>query len=846
MERFYLQKISLVIGDYFPTHVLISMFILFYFNGAQAQTSAVSGMVIDEQTQEALPYVNIVIKHSTIGTMTDTLGHFFLKNTMAFDTLIFSAIGYFPVEKVFRTGATTPLHIEMKPYKVDLSEINVKMDEGPIRRLLQLVIDNKSKNNPDKYDKFSYNKYSKWSYQVDNVGDRVVNSALFKKNKSIFKSDEDSANYLPLYFSEQLVFNQVQKNPSLQKSTVIADRTVGVGVLGEIEISGYSSALDMEVNFYDNYLYLFSLNFVSPVANNGWFYYQYFLVDSTIVDGNKQYLVNYRPRRAAENTFKGYFIVENVHYSLVEIDGDLSSSSNLNYMKNLHLKSNYSFVNDSTPFYQRVQMDALFDYVPFKNPAKNKERLSLWYSQIANIDHVTINPTEPIVLNTPKAKYETIKLPGFDAKDSLFWLQNRREELTEKELFAISVIDSTLDVTPLKVANEIAKMSMTSYYDVGKFELGPFNSFVNTNMVEGVHLYFGGRTSDEISKNWLFWGGLGYGFLNEKISSTMGIGYKFPMIYRHVFKIGYDDKMIRMGENEKILNLYEDNFSATENNLVSQYLKHDPLDEIYREQTLTSSYDWEWYPGLSNKFSMGYTSHYSPQFYPFMHNDLPINRVSAFEIKLDTRLSKNEKVIDKGFLRMHMGTEFPIAHFTVGVGNVFYYGQSELFARLSATLKHAWNLGQTRLDYAIESGMYFGKLPYTMLDIPRGNETLGYYMYDFNMLSYLEFVHDKYFHSFVEYHLNGFFFRRIPVLKKANFREVLSAKFMVGTLSDKHQEIIDFPASISKMQNPYLELGAGVENILSFLHVEAIWRVRPESIIGAPRFGFRAKLEFGL
>ena len=123
--------------------------------------------------------------------------------------------------------------------------------------------------------------------------------------------DADSTKFLPIYFSEQLVYNEVQRNPLKQKSTVLADKTSGVGVLDDYEISGYTSALDIEVNFYDNFINLFSQNFVSPLADNGWFYYKYFLSDSTkLPDGHKQYRIEFIPRRLGDKVFKGYLTTE--------------------------------------------------------------------------------------------------------------------------------------------------------------------------------------------------------------------------------------------------------------------------------------------------------------------------------------------------------------------------------------------------------------------------------------------------------------------------------------------------------------------------------------------------------
>ncbi|WP_163707019.1 DUF5686 family protein [Mangrovibacterium lignilyticum] len=804
------------------------------------------GTVTDLQTGEPIPFVNIIIKHTTTGTMTDTIGNFSLRFPALTDTIQFTAIGYTSVEKLLPRKDMHSIEIAMAPETFDISEVMVAPDEGPMRELFQHIMNRKKANNPDQYNKYSYKKYSQWEYQINNIGDKLLDSKAFRKNSNVIKTADDSTKYLPLYFSEQLVFNEIQREPAKKKSTVLADRTNGVGILNDLEISGYTSALDMEVNFYDNYIKLFTQNFVSPLADNGWYYYKYFLADSSSIDGVMHYRVHFQPRRAGENTFKGYFISENKYYSIVEIDGDLSTTSNLNFLKRLHLNSEYYFVNDSTPFYKRNEIDALFDYIPFKSQKKDTKRLSLFYTQSASIDEVTIDPEGEIKLSAPKAKYETIKLPDAYDRDSTYWKEHRMKQLTEKQIMVGQVIDSISRIKQVNIANNLARMSVNSYYDLGRFEIGPFTSFYNTNKVEGSKFFFGARTSEEISKNWMVWGGLGYSTRIEKLSGMFGVGYKFKTINRQVLKIGYDDKMIRHGENEKILYLYENAFTATENNLISQLLKHDPLDEIYREEKITAQYDYEWYPGLMNKLIVNYTKHYSPEFYPFMRDGNPVFSVSATEISLDTRFSSEEKVVDKGFLRLYMGTEFPIIHLTVAGGQVYYDNQSGYYGRLASTIKQEVYMGMTRFDYAIEAGCYLGKLPYTMLDIPRGNETYGLYSYDFNLLNYLEYVHDKYLHAYLEYHLNGFFFRRVPLLKRANLREVFSAKLLVGSVSNKHEEIISFPTTISSMDKPYIELGAGLENIFSMFRIEALWRVQPGSVIGAPQFGVRARFELGL
>jgi hypothetical protein len=832
-------------GITFNKKIQLLIAMLFIGGPIFSQPTSIRGKVTDQETGEPVPYVNVVFKNTQTGTLTDSLGGFKLSTKEYVDSVRFSTIGY--ISKTIRIypGRTTEFQVSLKSDLFKLSEIKVVPDEGPVRRLLKEMIKRKNQNNPAKYPRYSFRKYTKWEYHLNNVGEKMMQSKAFRNDQSVFKTNSDSSKFLPIYFSEQLVYNEFQRNPLRQKSTILADKTSGVGVLDDYEISGYTSALDMELNFYDNFINLFSENFVSPLADNGWFYYKYYLADSTFVNGQKHYRIEFFPRRLGDNVFKGFMTVETNDYSLLEVDGILANTAYLNFLKSMRLKSNYQFVSDSVPFYKRNQIDAIFNYVPGKNNP-SKKPISLFFTQSAVIDSVTVNQSEDVHLGVGNGRYETIKLPGATERDENYWKNNRLEELNPHEKEISATIDSVGQIRAVKFVDNITQMTMTGYYDLGKFEFGPYTNTINTNKVEGLHIFAGARTSDEISTRYMIWGGLGYGFLNKKLNGMVGFGYKLPTINRRLVKVSFDDKIVRAGENEKILFLYENALSPTENNLISQIFKRDHLDELFREQRLATSYEYEWYPGLLNKISANYILHDSPQFYPFMREGSPVSQVSAIDFSVDTRFSWQEKIIDDKFLRIYMATDYPIIHVAVGGGKVFYSGKENYYGKVFSTIEQYLRIGQTGFNYAIEGGMYFGKLPYTMLDIPRGNETYGLYTYDFNLLNYMEYIHDKYLHTYLEYHLNGFLFNRLPLLKRTGLREVFSAKGMVGSLSDKHQQIVEFPLGATKMANPYLELGAGVENIFRLFRLEAIWRVSPKSTLGAPNFGLRAKFEIKL
>ena len=264
-----MHKKSGATGAYLKSGLGLIFFLFMITWTLSAQTTTVQGLITDQETGQPIPYVTILFKNTQIGTLSDSTGHYKLISKNKVDSIQFSAVGYHG-----KTFAVLPLKVMDLPVSllsdmIKIQTVNVTPDDGPVRRIMKEMVDRKKQNNPAKYPRYAYRKYTKWEYHLNNVGAKMINSKAFRNDKSVFKTDADNSKYLPIYFSEQIVYNEIQRNPSRQKSTVLADKTSGVGVLDDYEISGYTSALDIEMNFYDNFINLFSQNFVSPLADNG-------------------------------------------------------------------------------------------------------------------------------------------------------------------------------------------------------------------------------------------------------------------------------------------------------------------------------------------------------------------------------------------------------------------------------------------------------------------------------------------------------------------------------------------------------------------------------------------------
>ena len=148
------------------------------------------------------------------------------------------------------------------------------------------------------------------------------------------------------------------------------------------------------------------------------------------------------------------------------------------------------------------------------------------------------------------------------------------------------------------------------------------------------------------------------------------------------------------------------------------------------------------------------------------------------------------------------------------------------------------------LKYRITLGRIFGTLPYPLLKLHEGNETYAYDPLSFNMMNYYEFVSDKYISLFAEQHFQGFFLNRIPLIRRLNWREVISCNILYGSLSDKNKAVMAFPEGLSGLSEPYYEAGAGIENIFKLFRVDAIWRFSYLDHPNTSPFGIRATMQF--
>ena len=125
---------------YIARVLALSVAALCGMNGAMAdngQDANIYGHVVDKRTGEHLPYITVTIAGTSIGTMTDSSGHYFMHDVpVGKCTIEASSVGYVTVSKQITTSAniSTEVNFEIEEAQVSVDAVVVSANRNETKR----------------------------------------------------------------------------------------------------------------------------------------------------------------------------------------------------------------------------------------------------------------------------------------------------------------------------------------------------------------------------------------------------------------------------------------------------------------------------------------------------------------------------------------------------------------------------------------------------------------------------------------------------------------------------------------------------------------------------------------
>ncbi len=808
----------------------ISLLLLTLFSSlANAQTTKIRGKVTDISTGEALPFVNISIPGTTTGTITDFNGEYYLETRQRGDSISASYIGYKPLSKHFKSNIYQEINFQLTSSSTMLEAIVVKPGENPAHPILRKIIANKAKNNPEHLNDYQYESYNKVEIDLNNVDEDMKNKRIFKQFQFIFNYVDTSAitgkTFLPIFITETLSDYYYSKSPRTEKEIIKATKISGVN---NESVAQFTGKMYQTMNIYDNYINIFDQGFVSPIADLGLLYYRYYLIDSAFIGKHWCYQLSFKPRRKQEPTFTGDIWVNDTTFAVVKSDLRMEKTANVNFVKDMVINSEYTKLGDTLWFPKNSTLFIDFNIT-------DRKTTGFFGRKTTSFSNVKINQNIPDSI-TKIAERVRVNEGALKQNDE-FWKESRPFDLTPKEAAIYQMVDSVQKVPIYKTFFDIVNMIVNYYYVVGYFEIGPYYKTYSFNEIEGNRFRVSGRTSNKFSTKYMISGFAAYGDKDNRFKYGGDLLWIINKNPRNTASIGYKEDIEQLGQSQ---------YALTEDNIVTSFLRRNPNYKLTLVKEFSTSYEKEWFSGFSNTLKFSQRRLYPTQYIPFIYTNGSgsLSELSTTDVSLNTRWYKGERFVQGQFERVSLGSDKPIVNLdlTAGLKNVF--GSQYEYYKVHLNLYYKVNInpfGYTRI--ILDGGKIFGTVPYPLLHLHEGNETYAFDRYAFNMMNYYEFASDEYVSLFLEHHFQGFFLNRVPLFRKLKWREVISGKGLIGSLNKRNLLVMDFPLGLTNVSKPYVELGAGIENIFKVIRIDAMWRLSYLDHPNIEKFGIRAGLQ---
>lgn len=803
----------------------------------------ITGRVIDEDGF-AVSYASVQYRGHKIAVSSDSQGKFSIEKHPGW-VLTVSALSY-KSQTISVNEKMDFIEVKLKDDSHKLNEVVVKTKRGkysrkdnPAVELMRRVIAAKKKTNLSNHDFYQYDKYQKITLALNDLKKEQLEGKFFSKRQYLLDQVETSPYNgkltLPVSIDETVSQHIYRKDPKTEKDIIKGQQSNGIGQViqtGEILNTALKDAFT-DVDIYDDYVRLLQYPFPSPIGRTGISFYHYYIEDTVYVERDLCYHLQFIPANSQDFGFRGeLYVLADSSLHVKKCNLYMPHNTDVNYVKNMKIEQEYTRLDNGEWVLSKDDMIAELHV--------NSMLQDLLVVRNTRLTDYAFDEL-PKILFKGKAKVRH----DMDAmnRDEAYWNKYRQVDLTKSESSMDSFIHRMENSKGFKYIIFFVKALMENYVEIGggtdgkksKFDLGPVNTYISKNFVDGIRLRLAGRTMAALNPHFFWDGYAAYGTksndwytgniftysLNKKKNSP----FEFPM-RNLTFEVARD---VTSPSDENLLH-NKDNFFMT--------FRAATQDEmfLYHRQKLAFTYETDW--GFRFNTSLRFQSNRTVGNLHYYHLDgTEVKKIRMTDLNVGINYNPGVTYVNTKQQRLPINLDSPeigLSH-TMGFKG-FMGGQYHSNITKLSIYKRQWLGSWGYLDFHAIGQAQWNKVPFPMLILPPIN--LSYFEQEttISLMKDWEFLNDRQVFWALSWDMNGKLLNRIPLIKKLKWREWFAIKGVWGHLTDKNNPYLEknqgdgrlfkFPKNSHVMNDtPYWECVAGVHNIFKFFSVEYVRRL---------------------
>ncbi|MDR0824413.1 MAG: DUF5686 and carboxypeptidase regulatory-like domain-containing protein [Prevotella sp.] len=814
------------------------------------------GVVKDAVTHEKLAFVSITFDNTPSGTFSDEEGEFRLTNKGPQTSVTVSLLGYKPQTFTVHPRVITTNEIYLEPEDTELKEVIVRPKKekyskknNPAVELIKKVIAHKDDNNITDLDYYQYEEYERTFIALNDFKPEQPQFKRFKFLPNyVDTSLIDAKPILPVSVREKLTDVFYRKEPKDNKKIVKGYHIEGLDETFETEaLDAILKEVFKDINITDNSITLLFQQFVSPLSeHNSVNFYRWYISDTVKIENNKYVKLDFAPFNSRDIGFTG-----NLYISLDSMFAVKKA------VLRTPKKMNINFVDELV-----IQLD-------FKKTANDKwiplqERMAIDLSMLSAVKFYVdkTKSYEKFEINSPMDPIFIMAAPEAFEKDYLkrnkeYWATNRPVDF-KKDYRMDQMMRDVNNVALFKFILGVGRVLDSDYFptsknkEKNKLEIGRIPTLYSYNPIEGNRVRLTLITTPKLHPHLFLYGYAAYGTRDEKFKyygeatwAFKDIKYTKDEYPKSNIKIAYKYDMNTLGQRQT---------QVERDHILMSLRSTNNTKMTYNRQT-EISYEKEFYGGFSFTLSGQTFDEKAAGKLVFEKldetgNKYTVNTIRTTETALSLRYAPNEKFYQLRRKRSSITaprTIYSLSH--VVAINDFLGGQYNYNRTSFSFFKQMWIAPYGKLLLSAQAEKVWGAAPFPFLVTPSANSSYTIQRGNYYLIEPLEFVHDAQVSWDIYYHMGGWLFNRIPVLKWLKWREVFGFRGFMGNLSKRNNpqynhDLPLFPQdTYTTGHEPYMEYNIGIENIFKFFRVDYVRRVNYLYHPNVNQDGFRVSFE---
>ena len=834
-----------------------------------------TGVIVDDDDGDCIPYASAVYRGNHVMVSSNGEGEFSIDRHNGWK-LTFSAVGYQPLTVEISANTKSPMRISLKPEKTQLQNVTVRgrrnrysRKDNPAVELMRRVIAAKKKTNLNNHDFYQYNKYQKLTLAFNDLSPQDMESGIFGKKQWALDQMElcpyNNKLILPVSVDETVTRKIYRKDPKSEKDIIMGQNTSGLNDLfetGDI-LNTVLKDVFTDVDLYDNQMRLLQYPFTSPIADNAISFYRYYIEDTTFVDRDKCYHLQFMPNNQQDFGFRGdLYIIADSTLHVRKCTLTIPKKSDVNFVDNLQIIQEYRQLDNGEWVLSTDDMFVEMSVAKFLSKV-----IVIRTTRTQDYDFEEIN--KKLFKGKQKERHEA----NAQMRDDDFWNQYRAVQLTKGESSMDSFIANIENIKGFKFIIFGLRALIENFVDTGtkehpsKVDIGPVNTMITKNFIDGLRTRVSAQTTANLNPHWFANGYYAHGWDSKKDYYKAELIYSFNK--KDYLPREFPKRTVTFTSTYDVTSP-SDKFVHTDKDNVFTAFKWAKVDKMMFYNRQQVAFEWEEEFGFKTTLSLKAEENEACGGLFFTPMDqwqsaetsemllgaplsLHNGKIRTTELMALVRFAPGETFINTKQRRLTINLDAPV--FTLGhtfglkgfLGGEYSYNLTEATMYKRFWLPHNWG----KIDCHVKGGIQWNKVPFPLLIMPAAN--LSYIVEDetFNLINNMEFLNDRYVSADMSWDMNGKVFNRIPLLKKLKWREYFGVKMLWGELTDKNNPMLEenlhdntlmmFPEGSFVMDShqPYFELIAGVHNIFKILHVEYVRRLNYLDLPTAHKHGIR-------